>query len=148
MIRMYKIASRAKCVCYLSVAGKLFAIIECGGIKVDEASIGSPDTNGKPGRGSEKQAIIVVALEVNSPKGFGCVRMRRIPNVSDYSLVPFICDVAEKGSEILTDGWATTTNCQSTATNMKEMLFRTLAIRPISARPMFIAVPPWLNAGC
>jgi transposase-like protein len=32
--------------------------------------------------------------------------MRRIPDVSGESLVPFVCDVAEKGSEILTDGWS------------------------------------------
>lgn len=31
--------------------------------------------------------------------------MRRISDVSGASLVPFVCDVAEKGSEILTDGW-------------------------------------------
>ena len=31
--------------------------------------------------------------------------MRRVPNVSGDSLVPFIRDVAEPGSEILTDGW-------------------------------------------
>ena len=31
--------------------------------------------------------------------------MRQIPDVSGDSLVPFICDVAEPGSEILTDGW-------------------------------------------
>lgn len=33
------------------------------------------------------------------------MRMRRMPDVSGESLVPFVCDVAEKGSEILTDGW-------------------------------------------
>jgi hypothetical protein len=32
--------------------------------------------------------------------------MRQIPDVSGASLVPFVCDVAETGSEILTDGWA------------------------------------------
>ena len=49
---------------------------------------------------------MVIAVEVHSPKGFGRVRMRQIPDVSGASLVPFVCDVAEKGSEILTDGWA------------------------------------------
>ncbi len=75
-------------------------------IEVDEAYIGGTDTGGKRGRGSEKKEIVVVALEVHSPKGFGRVRMRRIPDVSGKSLVPFVCDVAEKGSEILTDGWS------------------------------------------
>ena len=31
--------------------------------------------------------------------------MRRIPDVSGASLVRFVCDVVEKGFEILTDGW-------------------------------------------
>ncbi len=31
--------------------------------------------------------------------------MRHIPDVSGASLVPFVCDVAVKGAEILTDGW-------------------------------------------
>ena len=73
----------------------------CGRIEVDETYVG-----GKRGRGSEKKEIVVIAVEVHSPKGFGRVRMRQIPDVSGASLVPFVCDVAEKGSEILTDGWA------------------------------------------
>ena len=77
----------------------------CGRIEVDETYIGGPDTNGKRGRGSQKKEIVVIAVEVHSPKGFGRVRMRWIPDVSSESLVPFVCDVAEKGSEILTDGW-------------------------------------------
>ena len=31
--------------------------------------------------------------------------MCRIPDVSGDSFVPFICDTAEPGTEILTDGW-------------------------------------------
>ena len=54
---------------------------------------------------SEKKQIVVIAVEILSPKGLGRVRMRRIPDVSGESLVPFVCDVAEQGSEILTDGW-------------------------------------------
>jgi len=48
----------------------------------------------------------VIAVEVRSPKGFGRVRIRQIPDVPGASLVPFVCEVAETGSEILTDGWA------------------------------------------
>ena len=76
----------------------------CGRIEVDETYIGGTDIGGKRGRGSEKKEIVVIAVEVHSPRGFGRVRMRRIPDVSGASLVPFVCDVAEKGSEILTDG--------------------------------------------
>ena len=76
-----------------------------GRIEVDETYIGGTDVGGKRGRGSEKKEIVAIAVEVHSPRGFGRVRMRRIPDVSGESLVPFVCDVAEKGSEILTDGW-------------------------------------------
>jgi transposase-like protein len=76
----------------------------CGRIEVDETYVGGSKT-GKRGRGSDGKEIVVIAVEVHSPKGFGRVRMRRVPDVSDSSLVPFVCDVAEAGSEILTDGW-------------------------------------------
>jgi len=76
-----------------------------GRIEVDEAYVGGTDVGGTRGRGSEKKEIVVIAVEVHSPKGFGRVRMRRIADVSSATLVPFVCDVAEKGSEILTDGW-------------------------------------------
>ena len=77
----------------------------CGRIEVDETYLGGTDVGGKRGRGSEGKEIVVIALEVHSPKGFGRLRMRRVPDVSGSSLVPFVCDVAEKGSTILTDGW-------------------------------------------
>ena len=48
----------------------------------------------------------MIAVEVLPPKGFGRIRMRRVPDVSGDSLVPFICDVVEPGSEIQTDGWS------------------------------------------
>lgn len=76
-----------------------------GRIEVDETYVGGSKAGGKRGRGSEGKDIVVIAVEVHSPKGFGRIRMRRIPDVSGTSLLPFVCDIAEKGSEILTDGW-------------------------------------------
>ena len=76
----------------------------CGRIEVDETYLGGSKVGSKRGRGSEGKEVVVIAVEVHSPKGFGRVRMRRIPDVSASSLIPFVCDVAEKGSEILTDG--------------------------------------------
>ena len=78
----------------------------CGRIELDETYVGGSGVGGKRGRGSEKKEIVVIAVEVHPPKGFGRVRMRQIPDVSGGSLVPFVCDVVEKGSEILTDGWS------------------------------------------
>ena len=76
-----------------------------GSVEVDETYVGGAATGGKRGRGAENKEIVVIAVEVLRPKGFGRIRMRRVPDVSGDSLVPFICDVAEPGTEILTDGW-------------------------------------------
>jgi transposase-like protein len=57
------------------------------------------------GRHTEKKAIVVVAVEVREPKGFGRVRLRQVPDVSGDSLVGFIRDVVMSGAVILTDGW-------------------------------------------
>ena len=76
-----------------------------GTVEVDETYVGGVATGGKRGRGAENKVIVVIAVEVFRPKGFGRIRMRRIPDVSGDSLVPFLCDVAEPGAEILTDGW-------------------------------------------
>jgi hypothetical protein len=76
-----------------------------GSIEVDETYVGGAEKNGKRGRGTENKEIVVIAVEMLHPKGFGRVRMQRIQDVSGDNLVPFICKVAEAGSEILTDGW-------------------------------------------
>jgi len=54
---------------------------------------------------AEHKEVVLIGVEVLRPKGFGRIQMRRVPDVSGDSLVPFIRDVAEPGSEILTDGW-------------------------------------------
>ena len=76
-----------------------------GTVEVDETYVGGVEKGGKRGRGTENKQIVVIAVEVISPKGFGRVRMRRVPDVSGDSLVPFACDEIEPGSKILTDGW-------------------------------------------
>jgi transposase-like protein len=62
-------------------------------------------TGRKRGRGTDNKENVVIAVEVFRPKGFGRVRLHRIPEVSGDSLVSFIREVAESGTEILTDGW-------------------------------------------
>ena len=76
-----------------------------GCIEVDETYVGGTEKGGKRGRGAEKKEIVVIAIEVYKPKGFGRVRMRRIPDASSESLVPFVNDVVEKDSIVVTDGW-------------------------------------------
>ena len=58
------------------------------------------------GAAPRTKEVVVIAVEMLLPKGFGRIRMGRVPNVSGDSLVPFIGEVAERGSKILTDGWS------------------------------------------
>ncbi len=75
-----------------------------GMVEVDETLIGGIGVGGKRGRGSEK-SIVVIAIELHEPKGFGRIRMRLIPDASGHSLRKFIGDVVQLGSTICTDGW-------------------------------------------
>jgi transposase-like protein len=76
-----------------------------GDVEVDEALVGGVEHGGKPGRGSQK-CVVLVAVEVKQPKGFGRVRMRHVPDASGASLVPFVCEVVDTGAVVRTDGWA------------------------------------------
>jgi len=75
-----------------------------GNIEVDETLVGGVKKGGKRGRGTTK-SIVVIAIEVLEPKGFGRIRMRHIPDASSASLLPFISAVATPDSVIHTDGW-------------------------------------------
>jgi hypothetical protein len=77
-----------------------------GDVEVDETLAGGEAHGGKRGRGAARKSIVVIvviAVEVLSPKGFGRIRMRSDP--SGANLMPFVCDVVERGSTVLTDGW-------------------------------------------
>lgn len=76
-----------------------------GTVEVDETYVGGKKKGGKRGRGAERKEIVIIALEVHDPKGYGRVRMKRIPDVSADSLVPFICETIKPGSVVQTDGW-------------------------------------------
>ncbi len=75
-----------------------------GEVEVDESYVGGEEP-GVRGRETAKKAIVAIACEVREPRGFGRVRLQRVPDVSAASLVPFVCDVVEAGSRVLTDGW-------------------------------------------
>jgi len=76
-----------------------------GRVEVDESYVGGKE-QGVHGRQTETKAIVAIAVEVHEPKGFGRARLRRLPDVSGASLVPFVCEVVEPGSKVHTDGWA------------------------------------------
>lgn len=75
-----------------------------GDVEVDETFVGGVDHGGKRGRGA-RNCIVVVALELKRPRGFGRVRLRHVPDASGDSLMPFVCDMVMPGSNVLTDGW-------------------------------------------
>ena len=76
----------------------------CGRVEVDETYVGGEE-EGTYGRQTDKKAIVAVAVEVREPRGFGRVRLKRVPDVSAAALVPFVCDVVEPGTTVQTDGW-------------------------------------------
>jgi transposase-like protein len=75
-----------------------------GTVEVDETLVGGVEHGGKPGRGTSK-SVVVIAVEVFDPRGFGRLRMRHVPDASGDSLVPFVCAAVVPGSTVRTDGW-------------------------------------------
>ncbi len=76
-----------------------------GVVEVDETLIGGVKHGGKRGRGTTKK-IVVIAVEIKEPKGFGRIRMRYVPDLSGDSLLAFVCDTVAPGPVIHTDGWS------------------------------------------
>ena len=75
-----------------------------GAVEVDETLMGGVEQGGRCGRGTSK-AVVVIAVEVKEPKGFGRLRMRHVPDASGASLQPFVRDVIAQGATVRTDGW-------------------------------------------
>ena len=73
-------------------------------VEVDETYVGGIE-HGVRGPGTESKFIVVIAIEVLSPKGFGRVRLERVNDVSGASLIPFVTAAVESGTEVRTDGW-------------------------------------------
>jgi transposase-like protein len=75
-----------------------------GDVEVDESYVGGEE-EGVVGRLTHKKAIVAIAVEVKQPRGFGRVRLRRIPDVSGPSVVGFVRDEVAPDAVVLTDGW-------------------------------------------
>ncbi len=76
-----------------------------GIVEVDEALVGGEDRGGKRGRGAERKSIVVIALEIHEPIGYGRLRMKRVSDFSSDSLIPFVSGAVQLGSEVRTDSW-------------------------------------------
>lgn len=77
----------------------------CGLVEIDETYVGGYE-EGVHGRQTHKKAIVVIAVEILEPKGFGRVRMRRVADCSAASLTGFVQDAVAPGSCVHTDGWS------------------------------------------
>ena len=79
-----------------------------GEVEVDETYVGGEQV-GVRGRGTNRKALVAVAVEVkpNRQKGtqLGRVRLRRVCNASEPSLLSFVTSVVEPGTVVCTDGW-------------------------------------------
>jgi transposase-like protein len=89
-----------------------------GVVEVDETYVGGRDVGlGRASRATReklqaididsKKSLVAIAVEMLQPKGFGRIRLRRIPDASEDSLLPFVCEAIKPGSIVHTDGsWA------------------------------------------
>jgi len=77
-----------------------------GVVEVDEAFIGSRQSGGKRGRGTDNKSLVIVAVEYGEKKNrIGRIRMKIIPDASSSSIETFLDESVEKGSTVITDGW-------------------------------------------
>ena len=84
-----------------------------GVVEVDECFIGrsSPSTVRNTKRKQKltakrktQRSIVMIAVEIKKPKGFGRIRLQRVTNKSAKAVLPFVFDAIEPGSVVRTDG--------------------------------------------
>lgn len=78
-----------------------------GTVEVDETYIGITDPAKRRKKNLQshtRSALVVMAIEVLSPKGFGRIRLQRVPGSSAKRLVPFVRAAVEPGARVRTDG--------------------------------------------
>ena len=84
-----------------------------GIVEVDETFLSISDRERPVARGRGKgrksqthQTLVVIAVELHEPKGFGRLRLERIQNDSTEQVIPFVLANIEPGSQVRTDGSA------------------------------------------
>jgi transposase-like protein/ribosomal protein L37AE/L43A len=83
-----------------------------GTAEADETYIGGEEHSSSTGRGAGNKVLVAIAVELretgkSSKPGLkkpGRVRLSVIPDASTESIMPFVTDNIEKGSEVITDG--------------------------------------------
>ena len=84
-----------------------------GVVEVDETYLAITDraeprseTTRQTRKSRTHQVLVVIAVELVQPKGFGRIRLRRIDNDSQAHVLPFVRDSVEPGAQVRTDGSA------------------------------------------
>lgn len=81
-----------------------------GKVEVDETYLAITDRERpKTAKGRKNQTSktqIAIAVEILEPKGFGRIRVQRIPDDSTATMIPFVQEVVAPGSTVRTDGSA------------------------------------------
>lgn len=75
-----------------------------GRVEVDEVFFGGVKP-GRRGRGADGKTLVLVAVELREPKGFGRCRMRVAADASAPAIWEFLTDFVAQGSTVVTDGW-------------------------------------------
>lgn len=81
-----------------------------GRVEVDETYLAISDREApiSPAarKSSTSKVLVIIAVEMLQPKGFGRIRLRQIENDSDECVVPFVQQFVEPGAQVRTDGSA------------------------------------------
>lgn len=75
-----------------------------GEIEVDETFIGGVKP-GVRGRGAAGKSLVLIAAEIRGAS-IGRIRLQVIPNATAVTLLDAVAELAEPGSDIVTDGWS------------------------------------------
>ena len=81
-----------------------------GLVEVDETYLAITDRqepiSPKGRKSSTHKVLVVMAVEMLEPRGFGRIRLRRISKDSAPYVIPFVQEVVEPGAQVRTDGSA------------------------------------------
>lgn len=82
-----------------------------GHVEIDETYVAITDRavpiSAVGRKNKTSKVLVVIAVEILQPKGFGRIRLRLIDNDSAECVVPFVQAAVEPGAQIRTDGSAT-----------------------------------------
>ena len=118
-----------------------------GTVEVDETYVGGEEPCVR-GRQTNTKSIVVIAVEVHEPRGFGRARLQHVHDVSADSPIGFVQTTVQAGATVHTDGW------RSYVSLPKRGYAHTATVLSGSGDPAHVAMPavhrvasllkPWL----